>query len=543
MQKEMLIGILGGLGLFLYGMNLMGMGLQKAAGNKMKQLIEVLTNNRIMGVVVGAIVTMLIQSSSATTVMVVGFVNAGLMTLSQAIGVIMGANIGTTFTAQLIAFKLTDLAPFVIAIGVFIWLAASKKKHKDVGEILIGFGILFLGMGMMSGAMKPLRTDETFRSMMANLENPFLGVFVGFAITAIVQSSSATTGMLLALAAAGAINNVNAVIPILCGQNIGTCVTAMLSSLGANKTAKRAALMHLLFNVIGTLIFMILVSILPISKWITELTPDNMSRQIANAHTSFNIINTVLLLPFANWFVRMAERLIKGQDQDETGLKYIDSRIIETPSIAVLMASKEVLRMGKTVNKSLRLSKEAFLELNEKKVEKVIKREKSINTLEKDLVSYLSEVLNAPLTDAQHTIVTTLLNTINDLERVGDHAENIVELAQYRIDNKVALSESAVDELNVMFEKVDRTFTTALNSFKTADEVMIKQVFQFEEQIDTLEKKNRKSHIKRLNDRACKPESGIVYLDVISNLERIGDHSANIAESILEGIRIEAIVQ
>lgn len=543
MQKEMLIGILGGLGLFLYGMNLMGMGLQKAAGNKMKQLIEVLTNNRIMGVVVGAIVTMLIQSSSATTVMVVGFVNAGLMTLSQAIGVIMGANIGTTFTAQLIAFKLTDLAPFVIAIGVFIWLAASKKKHKDVGEILIGFGILFLGMGMMSGAMKPLRTDETFRSMMANLENPFLGVFVGFAITAIVQSSSATTGMLLALAAAGAINNVNAVIPILCGQNIGTCVTAMLSSLGANKTAKRAALMHLLFNVIGTLVFMILVSILPISKWITELTPDNMSRQIANAHTSFNIINTVLLLPFANWFVRMAERLIKGQDQDETGLKYIDSRIIETPSIAVLMASKEVLRMGKTVNKSLRLSKEAFLELNEKKVEKVIKREKSINTLEKDLVSYLSEVLNAPLTDAQHTIVTTLLNTINDLERVGDHAENIVELAQYRIDNKVALSESAVDELNVMFEKVDRTFTTALNSFKTADEVMIKQVFQFEEQIDALEKKNRKSHIKRLNDRACKPESGIVYLDVISNLERIGDHSANIAESILEGIRIEAIVQ
>lgn len=268
-----------------------------------------------------------------------------------------------------------------------------------------------------------------------------------------------------------------------------------------------------------------------------------MSRQIANAHTSFNIINTVLLLPFANWFVRMAERLIKGQDQDETGLKYIDSRIIETPSIAVLMASKEVLRMGKTVNKSLRLSKEAFLELNEKKVEKVIKREKSINTLEKDLVSYLSEVLNAPLTDAQHTIVTTLLNTINDLERVGDHAENIVELAQYRIDNKVALSESAVDELNVMFEKVDRTFTTALNSFKTADEVMIKQVFQFEEQIDALEKKNRKSHIKRLNDRACKPESGIVYLDVISNLERIGDHSANIAESILEGIRIEAIVQ
>lgn len=543
MQKEMLVGILGGLGLFLYGMNLMGTALQKVAGEKMKQLIGVLTNNRFLGVVVGAIVTMLIQSSSATTVMVVGFVNAGLMTLGQAIGVIMGANIGTTITAQLVAFKLTDIAPFVIAIGVFIWLGASKKKHKDIGEILIGFGILFLGMGMMSGAMKPLRTDETFKSLLANLENPFLGIAVGFIITAVVQSSSATTGMLLALASAGAIGNLNSVVPILCGQNIGTCVTAMISSFGANKTAKRAAFMHLLFNVFGTMIFMAAIYIFPITDWIHNLSPNDMSRQIANAHTSFNILNTLLLFPFANWFVRFAEKVIKGQDVDETGLKYIDTRIIETPSIAIMMASKEVLRMGKTVRKSLKISKEAFIELDEKKIEKVLKREKSINAREKDIVSYLGEVLNAELTNDQHAVVTTLFNAVNDLERIADHAENIVELAQYRIDNKIKFSQGAILELDVMFEKVDRAYTTALNSFKTGDEVMIKQVFEFEEQVDQLEKENRKNHIKRLNDKACKPESGIIYLETIGNLERIGDHSANIAESILEGVRSKAIHQ
>ena len=244
MHNEMLIGVLGGLALFLYGMNLMGIGLQKAAGEKMKRLIEVLTNNRFMGVLVGAAVTMLIQSSSATTVMVVGFVNAGIMTLAQSIGVIMGANIGTTITAQLIAFELTDVAPFVIAIGVLIWLVSSKKKHKEIAEILIGFGILFLGMGMMSEAMIPLKDNEAFRNIMANLKNPFLGILGGFAITAVVQSSSATTGMLLALASAGLVSDVGSVLPILFGQNIGTCVTAMISSIGASKTAKRAAVMH-----------------------------------------------------------------------------------------------------------------------------------------------------------------------------------------------------------------------------------------------------------------------------------------------------------
>lgn len=537
MHNEMLIGVLGGLALFLYGMNLMGTGLQKAAGEKMKKLIEVLTNNRFMGVLVGAVVTMLVQSSSATTVMVVGFVNAGMMTLVQAIGVIMGANIGTTITAQMIAFKLTDVAPFVIAIGVFIWLASSKKKHKEIAEIFIGFGILFLGMGMMSEAMVPLRDNEAFRSMMTNLKNPVLGILAGFIITAIVQSSSATTGMLLALAAAGLVSDVGSVLPILFGQNIGTCVTAMISSIGASKTAKRAAFMHLTFNVLGTAIFMTLLLFLPISNWIEMSAVGDIPRQIANAHTLFNIVNTIVLFPFATVIVKISETVIRGKDEEVEGLKYLDSRIIETPSIAVVMASKEVLRMGKIVNESLNRSKNAIINLDAKDLEYVLKKEKQINALERDIIQYLSELLNAPLTDHQHVVVTTLLNAVNDLERVGDHAENIVELAQYRIDNKVKLSASAVEELEYMFDRVSKAYTISLNAFKAGDNLIAEEVFVYEDEIDKLEKEYRSNHIKRLNDKGCNATAGIVFLDTISNLERIGDHASNIAEAVIEGVK------
>lgn len=537
MHNEMLIGVLGGMALFLYGMNLMGTGLQKAAGEKMKRLIEVLTNNRFMGVLVGALVTMLVQSSSATTVMVVGFVNAGIMTLTQSIGVIMGANIGTTITAQLIAFKLTDVAPFVIAIGVLIWLVSSKKKHKEIAEIFIGFGILFLGMGMMSEAMAPLKDNEAFRNIMANLKNPFLGILGGFAITAIVQSSSATTGMLLALASAGLVSDVGSVLPILFGQNIGTCVTAMISSIGASKTAKRAAFMHLTFNVLGTAVFMILLFLFPITTWLTSSAPGDIPRQIANAHSAFNIVNTVLLFPFANWIVALAEKVIRGKDENIEGLKYIDARIIETPSIAVVMASKEVLRMGKIVNESLKRSKNAVINLDEKDIEYVLTKEKYINSLEREIIQYISQLINAPLTDHQHVVVTTLLNAVNDMERVADHAENIVELAQYRIDNKVKISQSALDELENMFNDVEKAYTTSLKAFKLADLATAEEVFEYEDSIDRLEKAYRSNHIKRLNEKSCSPTAGIVFLDTISNLERVGDHSSNIAEAVLEGLK------
>ena len=304
---DIAIPVLGGLGLFLYGMNLMGTGLQKAAGEKLKKLIEILTNNRLMGVIVGALVTMVIQSSSATTVMVIGFVNAGLMDLSQAVGVIMGANIGTTITAQLIAFDLVAYAPLAVAIGVVIWLLSSKKRHKDIAEILIGFGILFMGMDMMSGGLKPLANNPTFSNIIISLEDPFLGILVGMGLTTVVQSSSASIGLLQALASQGLIS-INIAFPILFGDNIGTTTTALISSIGTNKTAKRAAVIHFLFNLIGTILFMTILRG-PVEAIVMKISPNDLQRQIANAHSLFNIINVIIQLPFAGLLVKAANKL------------------------------------------------------------------------------------------------------------------------------------------------------------------------------------------------------------------------------------------
>ncbi|KGG80311.1 sodium-dependent phosphate transporter [Caloranaerobacter azorensis H53214] len=533
---EIAFGVLGGLGLFLYGMNLMGTGLQKAAGERLKKLIEILTNNRFMGVLVCTLVTMIIQSSSATTVMVVGFVNAGLMTLSQAIGVIMGANIGTTVTAQLVAFKLTDIAPIVVAIGVAIWLFSSNKRHKEIAEILIGFGILFIGMDFMKHSLKPLGKSQAFKDLLISLNNPYLGILVGFGLTTIVQSSSASIGLLIALASQGLIT-IDIALPILFGDNIGTCVTALLSSIGANKTAKRAALMHLLFNIVGTLIFMLALRY-PIQHLVTRLTPNDVGRQIANAHTFFNIANVVIQFPFAGFIVMAAKKLIPGEvEEDNTGLKYLDTRIIETPSIAVGQAAKEVLRMGKVAQNSLKMAKESFFNKSEKLTHKVFEQEKFINQLEKDIVQYLVELSNADLTDEQQIKVTTLLNTVNDLERVGDHADNIAELAQYAIDNKLSFTDEALRELEMMFEKVENSYRTALMAYKTADPEIARSVIAFEEDIDLMEKQLRSNHIERLNKQLCHPSSGIIFLDMISNLERVADHASNIALAILDALK------
>lgn len=527
--------VLGGLGLLLYGITQMSSGLEKAAGEKLKKMIELFTKNRLMGVIVGAVVTMIIQSSSATTVMVVGFVNAGLMSLSQAIGIIMGANIGTTITGQIIAFKLTDYAPMFIAIGVTIWLVSNKKKNKDIAEIIIGFGILFLGMKTMSGPLKALKTLPAFQHMMTSLENmPVIGVFVGFIVTVIVQSSSASMGLLQSFAGQGLVS-LKVAFPILFGENIGTCTTALISSINANKTAKRAALMHLLFNIVGTLIFMIILQV-PVRYIVTKLSPNDVVRQIANAHTLFNVINVMILFPFAGLIVKAAMKLIPGRDEDVDGLKYLDTRIIETPSIAVGMASKEVLRMGKFVGETLDIAKNAILNKDETLTMKVFEAEKKINRMQKDITNYLIELTHASLSDEQHTIVTTLLNTVNDLERVGDHADNIAELAQYRIDNNVSLSDLAIEELRVMFDSVDKSYKKSLIAFKTADEKTAKQVLDFERQIDDMEKRLRANHIKRLNEGTCLGDAGIVFLDLISNLERVADHASNIALTIIDAL-------
>lgn len=525
-------GVLGGLGLFLYGMNLMGTGLQKAASDRLKRLIEVLTNNRLMGVLVGALVTMIIQSSSATTVMVIGFVNAGLMTLNQAVGVIMGANLGTTITAQLIAFNLTDYAPLAVGIGVGIWLFASKKQSKDIGEILIGFGTLFIGMDMMSSNLAPLGKSEIFKNIITSLNDPFLGVLVGLGLTTIIQSSSASIGLLQAFARQGLIS-IDIAFPILFGDNIGTTTTALLSSVGTNKTAKRAAIIHLLFNLIGTVIFMTVLRV-PIQKLVVYLNPNDVQRQIANAHTAFNLINVLIQLPFAGLLVKAANKFVPGDEDEEVqGLKYLDARIIETPSIAVGQATKEVLRMAKIVEKNLDTAKESFLRRDQKLTKEVFEQEKVINRLEQDITEYLVELSNAPLTDRENEWVNILFNAINDIERVGDHADNLAELAQYRIDYNLWFTDEAVKELDTFFIKAQNVYSTAIGAFKNKDIESAFRVLDLEEEVDNMEKLYRANHIERLNKQTCQTSSGVVFLDMISNLERVSDHSSNIAQYII----------
>lgn len=530
---DIALQVLGGLGLFLYGMNLMGIGLEKAAGDKLKRLIEVLTNNRLMGVLVGIIVTMIIQSSSATTVMVVGFVNAGLMTLHQAVGVIMGANIGTTITAQLIAFNLTDYAPIAVALGVGIWIATSKKKAKSMAEILIGFGILFMGMDMMGKGLKPLADMPIFTKIMISLKNPVLGMLVGLGLTAIIQSSSASVGLLQALAGQGLIQ-MDVAFPILFGQNIGTTTTALISSIGANKNAKRAAVLHFLFNLIGTILFMSFLQY-PVERFVVKLSPFDVKRQIANAHSLFNLVNVIVLLPFANILVKAAKILVPGDDKLEAQeAKFLDPRIIETPTIAIGQVSKEILRMGDMALDNLMKVKDALVEAKYDNIDLALEQEQKINRLQREITDYLVILSNAPISDDEHKRVNVYLNIINDIERVGDHAENIAELAMVRRDNNYPFTDQAISELHEIFDKTSEAFKQSLEALRTDSQALAKGVLALEEEVDTLERQNRTNHIERLNKGLCQTGSGIIFLDAISNLERIADHSSNIALYVLD---------
>lgn len=536
----MVFGLIGGLGLFLYGMKVMGDGLEKAAGERLKKLIEVLTNNRVMGVLVGAGVTAIIQSSSATTVMVVGFVNAGIMNLTQAVGVIMGANIGTTVTAQMISFKLTDYAPLAVGIGVAFWMFTKNKKTKQLAEILIGFGILFIGMETMSHAMKPLREFEGFRTTLASFgggtpKDTFLGVLAGFGLTAIIQSSSASIGILIALASQGLLP-IESALPILFGENIGTCVTALLSSIGANKIAKRAALMHFLFNVMGTLIFVTFLSG-PILHFVTAVSPGDIARQIANTHSLFNIINVCIQLPFAGILVFLVTKIIPDKATDITvveGIKYLDDRILETPTIAVGQCIKEVLHMGNTAAESYEKSMQAFFAADEAMAHEVFRIERIINSMEKEIAGYLVKLSNTALSEEHHNIVNGLFGTCHDIERVGDHADNLAELALYRVENKLDFSESAQDELRMLHERVLKSYKESLLALQTGDAQTARRVVEREGEIDHVQKALRTSHIARMNRQQCSPGSGVIFLDILTNLERIGDHASKIAFAVLD---------
>ncbi len=525
---EIFTGIFGGLGLFLYGMKLMGDGLENMAGDKLKSILEKITSNRIIGVFVGTIVTAIIQSSSATTVMVVSFVNAGLMSLMQATGVILGANVGTTITAQMVSFKLDAIAPIFIGIGAVIMLAAKKKKTKDLAYILLGFGILFMGMGMMSGAMKPVSKLPIFEEFIVIMgSNPLLGVLVGVVMTAILQSSSATTGILVALAAAGTID-MKLAFPVVLGCNIGTCVTSMLASITANRTAKKAALLHLTFKILGTIIFLPFAS--QVVRLVGYMTPDNAGRQVANAHTIFNLSITIIMLPIAGYVVKFINRILPDkEDEEKKGAIYLDKKLLETPVVASGQVVKETVRMANIARDNFKLAMKAFFEGNEEDINKVYENEDLINILEKEITEYLVELSQHNLPEENAKLVSEAFHSINDIERIGDHCENIVELAASRRKKNIEITEDALKELEEIYNVTLDSLEIAINSYENESTEHNSIIDKVEDRIDSLEKKFRSNNIKRLNSKRCMADAGVMLFDLLSNLERIGDHANNIA--------------
>ena len=530
---KVIIQLMGGLGLFIYGMKLMGDGLENAAGDGLKSILEKVTSNRLMGVAIGAIVTMVIQSSSATTVMVVGFVNAGLMSLAQAAGIIMGANIGTTITAQLVAFKLDQIAPLFVFVGAALVMFARAKKRREIGNIILGFGILFTGMGVMSGAMKPLASSPAFTNILIAIgDNWFIGIIAGAAITAILQSSSATTGILIALATTGTID-IGLALPVVFGCNIGTCITAMIASIGTNKTAHKAALLHLIFNIVGTIIFLPFLGVL--ARFVQYTSPDDVSRQIANAHTVFNIANTALLLPFTTYIIKFINRVIPCEENEEkVAPKYIDDRVLETPVIAAGQVIKETIRMANKAKQNVELAMKAFVDNDEELIQKVYENEKIINVLEESITTYLIKLAKCDLSDREKGIVASTFHVIIDIERIGDHAENIADLSIEKINKKLKYSKDAIDELYEIYNTTLEALEIAVESYENRNINQARDIVEIEDKIDTYQKKYREKHIQRLYDGKCNAFAGAIFLDLVSSFERIGDHSTNIAESVIE---------
>ena len=533
-----LISLIGGLGLFLYGMNIMGEGLQKSTGPKLEKAIELLTSNVVMGVLVGAVVTGIIQSSGATTVMVVGFVNAGIMTLYQAIGIIMGANIGTTVTAQLVSFDVSILSSIALGIGIVLYMIGLKSKPtlKNISEILIGFAILFIGMRFMKDAVAPLSEYPFVRSILASIANqPILALIAGFLMTTCLQSSSASMGILIALASQG-LMPLHGALPILYGDNIGSCTTSLLSSIGTNKNAKRAALMHLCFNVIGTLLFMFILN-KPITMIVTRLDPTDISRQIANSHTLFNIVNVILLLPFSKFIVKLAMLIIPDKDDEEkestTIIKYLDDRMLETPAIAYGNIIRESLRMGKKAKDGFTSATNALINKSQKQINETFEKEKVINEQQKRIIDYLIKLSNRSLDDNMRKSLDLLFHTINDIERIGDLSENIAELAENAIKNNVKFSERALDEIKEIYNKTLESYDLSLEAMKQNDMSIANNAIELEEDVDELDKAYRNEHMKRLNQHLCSIDSGIIYLDLLTNIERISDHSASIAKRVI----------
>ena len=534
------IALVGGLGLFLFGMKVMTDGLEKTAGAGMRRILEKLTHNRLLAMLAGFAITALVQSSSATTVMLVGFTNAGIMTLRQAVGVIFGANIGKTVTSLLLSVEI-DFGAILCALGLLLLNIPGKRfrKARNVGPVLMGLGILFVGMEMMGDAMAPLGESDGFRQVLLGISNPLIGVLIGAGITAILQSSAASIGILQVLAADGLIP-LRTSLFILFGQNIGTCITAILACPGTNAAAKRTAAVHLLFNVIGAVLFTILACVLPMASWVEALVPGSPKLQIAIAHVAFNVATTLVLLPFANLLEKLACRLVPDRESEdaEMRLAYFDRRLMKTPTIAAAQLFREVQRMGDIARQNLTDAVACFHQWDDGTAAAIARREDVLDWLEREITTCLVDVKGLDLNEKDTLLVGSMFHVVNDMERVGDHAVNLLDSGRMKQAEDVKFSAKAVSELEDLSNTVVAQLDEALDIFRSRDESPERRekVERTEQQIDDTTEALRNHHVDRLKNKKCSAKNGMIYLDVLTNLERIGDHAENIATS-LERVR------
>ena len=538
-----IVSVLGGLAFFLYGMSLLGSGLEKASGGRLERTLEKMSNNIFKAVLFGALVTAAVQSSSATTVIVVGLVNANIIKLKQAIGVIMGANIGTTITAHILSLmdiqsdnfiinllKPTSWAPLVSIIGIILFMAGKKTSHKDLGQILLGFGILFFGMFQMSDAVAPLEEVPAFIALFKNFSNPILGVLAGAVVTAIIQSSAASIGILQALTSTGQITFASA-IPIILGQNIGTCITPIMASFGASKNAKRSAFVHLSFNIIGTLIFLFAVYAFQYTIGFSFWNNPINSNDIANFHSIFNVAVTIMLIPFAGFLEKLAVRFIRGDEADESDSDMtasLDDRFLRSPGLAINHASQCVLKMGQLASKNLRSVTELFSNHDSKKIEKIRERENLIDKLEDRVSVYLVHLSEGELTEPESRQVSLLLQIQSEFERIGDYAINIQECADHLSDSGSHFSASALEELHTLSAAVSECIDKALTSFQNNDIAVANSIEPLEEVVDIVEELLKERHIERLKEGLCSVDAAFPFIESLSNYERIADHCANV---------------
>ena len=529
------LGLLGGLGMFLFGMNLMSSGLEAAAGEKMKKLMEKLTDTTLKGVIVGTVITALIQSSSATTVMLVGFVNSGLMSLSQTVGIIMGANIGATLNGVLLAVGVGEMAPLIIFIGSALIMFSKKEKIKQYGNIIIGLGILFQGMNMMSGSMAGLRSSPAFIHLITTFENPLIGVAVGTVFTAIIQSSSATVGILESLAMAGLVTLDNGIY-VMFGATMGTCITAAIASIGTGVNAKRVAVIHLLFNIIGTIVFVAICMFFPFVPLVQRMFPSSASVQIANAHVIFKIVTTILLFPFANWMVRFSEKVLKDKSQATQRLpiyeraKTMTGYSVGNSAIAISLIREETNYMYDIAKKNLALSLDALMNRNADRYEEIHENERQIDKLNSEISRYISTVIANKMPAQDSVVISGYFDIIGNIERIGDHAMNFADYVKMIVAQNVEFSDRAMGEIAQMQEYSQRAMELLVGDKRGEAQQLLVSVSKAEQKMDDLTENYRNAQMERMKTTTCSPEASIVYSQMLTDFERIGDHLLNIAE-------------